>query len=443
MIDHESKTGILPHGSAAQARKKRLRWLVIASSVPLLGILTAFGIAPGTDTTQIPVKTVIEQLELPGTPDSIDAPADTTGYWHNERIERGDTAASVLQRLGVNDEQIARFLKSPAATHALIQIRPGQRIQAEVTGSGRLIWLRHLLSNSQMLEITPGKAGFEANRQQVALETHTIMKSGVIRDSLFGATDAAGIPDAIAMQIADIFSTDIDFHQDLRHGDRFNVIYEMMYHNGEPVMAGRVLAAEFINAGHSYRAVLSDVEGGKPEYYTPDGKPMKKAFLRSPLPFSRISSGFAMRFHPILKKWKQHKGIDYAAPIGTKVMAIADATVAFVGQERGYGNIIVLQHAGAYSTAYGHLSAFAKGLHRGEHVSQGQIIGYVGMTGWATGPHLHYEFRVAGIPTNPLTAKMPSAFPIAAQRMPRFRQMTQPLVSQLELLHDTNLVALE
>jgi murein DD-endopeptidase MepM/ murein hydrolase activator NlpD len=269
------------------------------------------------------------------------------------------------------------------------------------------------------------------------------MKSGVIRNSLFGATDAAGIPDAIATQIAELFSTDIDFHQDLRKGDSFNVVYETKSLNGQMVMTGRVLAAEFVNAGHPYRAVFFDGVNGKGEYYTPDGKPLKKAFLRSPLEFSRISSGFEMRFHPILKQWRQHKGVDYAAAIGTKVRAIADATVEFVGQQNGYGNFIVLKHSGNYSTAYGHLSAFAKGLHKGEKVSQGDLIGYVGMTGWATGPHLHYEFRIAGVATNPLTANIPVAFPIAAQQLPKFKAEAQPLVARLNLLDGTNLTAME
>jgi murein DD-endopeptidase MepM/ murein hydrolase activator NlpD len=443
MFKSKQKTSILTHSERLHARKIRLRWLIALSSLPLFGMVTAFGIAPQTDTSQVPIHTVVENLPIPDSLTQTDPQAVATSYWRDERVERGDTAASILQRLGVNDDQIALFLKSPNATHALIQIKSERRIQAQVTDTGNLIWLRHIDGNGNMLQIDADAGTFKVTQQAAQLQSQTVMKSGEIRNSLFGATDAAGIPDSVATQIADIFSTDIDFHQDLRRGDHFNVVYEVLYHNGEPVMTGRVLAAEFINAGHTYRAVFSDVANSKGEYYTPDGKPLKKAFLRSPLAFSRISSGFEMRFHPILKKWRQHKGIDYAAPIGTKVMAIADATVEFVGQQTGYGNFIVLKHSGNYSTAYGHLSAFAKGLHKGEKVSQGDVIGYVGMTGWATGPHLHYEFRVAGVATNPLTAKIPTAFPIAAQYMPKFKQTTQPLVAQLNLLDNTNLVAME
>ncbi|MDR3391577.1 MAG: peptidoglycan DD-metalloendopeptidase family protein [Sulfuriferula sp.] len=443
MFKSKQKTSILTHSERLHARKIRLRWLIALSSLPLFGMVTAFGIAPQTDTSQVPIHTVVENLPIPDSLTQTNPQAVATSYWRDERVERGDTAASILQRLGVNDDQITLFLKSPNATHALIQIKSERRIQAQVTDTGNLIWLRHIDGNGNMLQIDADAGTFKVTQQAAQLQSQTVMKSGEIRNSLFGATDAAGIPDSIATQMADIFSTDIDFHQDLRRGDHFNVVYEVLYHNGEPVMTGRVLAAEFINAGHTYRAVFSDVANSKGEYYTPDGKPLKKAFLRSPLAFSRISSGFEMRFHPILKQWRQHKGIDYAAPTGTKVMAIADATVEFVGQQTGYGNFIVLRHSGNYSTAYGHLSAFAKGLHKGEKVSQGDVIGYVGMTGWATGPHLHYEFRVAGVATNPLTAKIPTAFPIAAQYMPKFKQTTQPLVAQLNLLDNTNLVAME
>ncbi len=443
MSDHESKTVILTHSEYLDARKKRMRWLIAASSVPFLAVLTAFGLAPDTSTSHVNVQTVVQNLALPSHLETSDSNAAATSYWREDALERGDTAADLLQRLGVSTSQTNQFLKSADATHQLLQIRTGKTIQAQVSGDGHLIWLRHVNSDGTMLEITPQGSTFVASKHNLALDHHTVMKSGVIRGSLFAATDAAGIPDTVASEMADLFSSDIDFRHDLRRGDRFNLVYEVLYHDGQPVMTGRILAAEFINAGHSYRAVWSDVNGGKGEYYTPEGKPLKKAFLRSPVPFTRITSGFAMRFHPILKQWKQHKGVDFAAPIGTKVMAVADATVDFAGQERGYGNVVILKHAGNYSTVYGHLSAFAKGLHRGEHVSQGDIIAYTGMTGWATGPHLHYEFRINGVPTNPLTAKIPTAFPIAANLMSRFHQETQPVVAKLNLLSGTNLVAME
>jgi murein DD-endopeptidase MepM/ murein hydrolase activator NlpD len=441
MAKFKRNTSLLTHSERVHARKIRLRWLIVLSSLPLFGMVTAFGIAPQTDTSNIAIQTVVENITLPTTIALSNTSANT--YWRDERVERGDTAASILQRLDVSSEQIAAFLKTPDATRALIQITPGKRIQAAVTDDGKLVWLRRVDSDGNMLEISEQAGKFITSTTVAKLQTQTVMKSGVIRNSLYGATDAAGIPDAIATQMAELFSTDIDFHQDIRKGDHFNVVYEVKSLNGQTVMTGRVLAAEFINAGHAYRAVYFDGINGKGEYYTPDGKPLKKAFLRSPLAFSRISSGFEMRFHPILKQWRQHKGIDYAAPTGTPVRAIADATVEFAGKENGYGNFIVLKHSGNYSTAYGHLSAFAKGLHKGEKVSQGDLIGYVGSTGWATGPHLHYEFRIAGVATNPLTANIPVAFPIAAQQLPKFKAEAQPLVAQLNLLDGTNLTAME
>lgn len=433
----------LTHANKLHARKVRLRWLVAASTLPLFGIIAAFGVAPQTDTNNIPVNTVIENLTVPSTVIKADNSSSTTAYWRDERIESGDTVATLLDRLGVSSEESARFLHNPKATRALAQIKPGRRIQAQTTDSGELLWLRHINSAGSLVQISRQGQSFTVSQQQAALETRTIMKSGEIHNSLFGATDAAGIPDSIVTQMAKLFSGDIDFHRDLHRGDQFKVVYEMLYSNGEPVITGRILAAEFTNDGQTYQAVYFRQPNGTGAYYTPAGKSLKKAFLRSPIEFSRITSGFGMRYHPILKQWREHKGVDYAAPTGTKIKAVADAVVSFAGQENGYGNFVLLQHSGNYSTAYGHLSAFAKGLHKGEKIHQGEVIGYVGSTGWATGPHLHFELRIAGVAVNPLTAKIPYAFPISAQYQPMFRSATQPLVAKLDLLNGTNLAALE
>lgn len=433
----------LTQAEKSHARKIRLRWLVAVSALPLFGIVAAFGVAPQTDTTNIPVSTVIENLPISAKAIQADNSMPATAYWRDERIEAGDTVAKILERLGASSEESAAFLRNTEATRALAQIKPGKHIQAETNDTGELLWLRHVDAAGTLLQISKTGQVFSVSQQQAALETRTMMKSGEIRYSLFGATDAAGVPDAIATQMAELFSTDIDFHQDLRQGDNFKVVYEVQYSNGEPVMTGRILAAEFTNAGHTYRTVYFQQPNGKGEYYTPDGKPLKKAFLRSPIEFSRISSGFSRRFHPILKQWREHKGVDYAAPAGTKIKAVADAVVDFVGRKNGYGNFILLKHSGNFTTAYAHLSAFASGLRRGEKISQGDVIGYVGSTGWATGPHLHYEFRIAGVAINPLTAKIPTAFPISAQYQSLFFNTAQPMVAKLALLDDTNLAAME
>lgn len=426
-----------------QARKIRLRWLVAASAIPLFGIVTAFGVAPSTDTTNTPVRTLIENLPLSVKAiETNNAPTDLT-YWRDERIEAGDTVAKILERLGVSNEESAAFLRNPEATRALGQIKPGKHIQAEVNDSGELLLVRHVNAAGTLLQISKTGQIFAVSQQPAALETRAVMKSGEIRYSLFGATDAAGVPDTIATQMAELFSTDIDFHQDLRRGDRFKIVYEVQYNNGEPVMTGKILATEFTNAGITYRAVYFQQPDGKGEYYTPEGKPLKKAFLRSPIEFSRISSGFSRRFHPILQQWREHKGVDYAAPTGTKIKAVADAVVDFAGRKNGYGNFIVLRHNGNFTTAYAHLSAFASGLRQGEKISQGDVIGYVGSTGWATGPHLHYEFRIAGTAVNPLTAKIPTAYPISAQYQSLFFNTAQPMVAKLNLLDETNLAVME
>ena len=261
---------------------------------------------------------------------------------------------------------------------------------------------------------------------------------------MYAATDAAGLPDPVANQMAEIFAGDVDFHRDLHHGDRFSVIYEMSYSNGEPVSAGRILAAEFTNQGKTYRASYFQMPGTKGDYFSPDGKSMRKAFLRSPLEFSRVSSGFSnSRLHPVLNTIRAHKGVDYAAPIGTKVKVTADGTVAQIGKQNGYGNVVVVNHQGRYSTVYGHLSAFVKGMRQGQHVNQGDLIGYVGMTGLATGPHLHYEFKIDGVQRDPLRVALPDARPITKQQRTAFEDTTRQYNGRLAMLREARLAKLD
>lgn len=293
-----------------------------------------------------------------------------------------------------------------------------------------------------MLVIQKNGDGFNAAEQPIAPTARTVFKSGVIRSSLFGATDAAGIPETVAMQLAKIFSTQIDFHQDLRRGDQFSVVYEMLYQNGEPVRVGKVLTAEFINQNKSYRVAYFESPEGDGDYYTPDGRNLRKAFLRSPIEFSRVSSGFSSsRFHPVLNKWRAHKGVDFAAPSGTGILATADGKVSFVGTKGGYGNVVEIKHHENYSTLYAHLSRFGK-IHVGEKIRQGEVIGYVGRTGLATGPHLHYEFKVAGAHQDPLTVA-PLSQPMTPALRPAFDKTSKNLMAQLELLRGTNLARFE
>lgn len=421
--------------------KKNLRRLVIISSIPLFGVVAAFGIVPDTPLEDIPVQRIVLDLPLPNIPQTNDA---NIILWQQERIQRNDSVASLLARLKINSEDKSGFLHDARNIKTMRRLVPGKTIHAQTTAAGELLALRYFPGGSEQLLVEKTDGTFKENKSPFNIETHIKMKSGVIRSSLFAATDGANVPDSVAIQIAEIFASDIDFHRDLRKEDRFKVVYELRYSNGEPTGAGRVLAVEFINKGKTYQAVYFEANDKERGYYTPDGKNLRRAFLRSPLKFSRISSGFTRsRYHPVLKKWRAHKGVDYAARRGTPVRATANGTVAVSTRQRGYGKLIILKHRGRYSTAYAHLSAFAKGLRKGKRVNQGDIIGYVGSTGLATGPHLHYEFRINGVQRNPLRVVMPAAIPLAAKNIPAFNKNTEPLMARLNMLRDTNLAFLD
>ncbi len=409
--------------------------------LPLFGAIAAFGTAPESQFL-LPRTAVPEPLKIDIDEALVPAP---TAYIREERFQRGDTLSSLLSRLGVNAEETQKLLRTQAA--ALRSLRTGSVVNAEVGADGTLLSMNFVPGREVLAVIARDGDGFKAGESKLALRAQTILKSGTIRSSLFAAADAAGLPDGVAVQMAEIFGGDIDFHRDLRKGDRFSVVYEVLYHEGRVARSGRLLAAEFVNAGKSYRAVwYSGGDGkdpGKVGYYTPDGKNLRKAFLRSPLEFSRVSSGFGMRMHPIMQQWRAHKGIDYAAPSGTRVRSVGDGVIEFAGRQGGYGNMVVIRHGGQYSTAYAHLSRIAPGLHRGARVAQGDALGFVGQTGWATGPHLHYEFRIAGEARNPLAVAMPAALPVAANELPAFRLHAAPLAAQLDLIANSNLAFLE
>ena len=434
------ETQILAHFGSLRESKLRLRWIVTLCSLPFLGMVAAFGTAPDTDYSFVPTRTVVESLALAPAEQSADSDEI---FWREERFGRGDTVSDLLARLGVNDEEARSLLQHIKPGRSLQLLRPGTTVQARTTDDGALLALRYITDKGRLIGFDKQGAGFKSIDQQLQLTPQQQMKSGEIRSSLFAATDAAGLSDNVATQLADVFGGDIDFHRDLRRGDKFTVVYEMYYDHGRPIKSGRLLAAEFINQGKSYRAIWFQDAEGKGGYYTPDGKNLRKEFLRSPLEFSRISSGFAMRYHPILHQWRAHKGIDYAAPVGTHVKATAEGVVEFVGWENGYGKVVTLRHQGGFSTRYAHLSSFEPGLHKGERVHQGDVIGRVGQTGWATGPHLHYEFRVNNEVRNPLTVALPAARPIPAREMTAFNSVSGPLATELNLLRNTNLALIE
>jgi murein DD-endopeptidase MepM/ murein hydrolase activator NlpD len=396
----------------------------------IFGAVAAFAtIAPSPDAQILLSRTSsIESLPIPAEA-LLPSPAS---YIREERFQRGDTLSAFLSRLGVADGEAG----SVARQKALQALRPGYNVAAEVSAEGRLVALSFLTARDTLVQISREGEELRSSEERAALYTQVAMKSSVVQSSLFAASDSAGIPDGVAMQLADIFGAEIDFHRDLRKGDQFTVVYELHHLAGRPVRAGRVLAAEFSSRGKTYRAV--NYGNG---YYAPNGNNLRKAFLRAPLEFSRVSSGFGLRVHSIAKAWRAHQGIDYAAPTGTRVRAVGGAVVEYAGPRGGYGNTVILRHPGQYSTVYAHLSRIA--VKRGARVDQNDTIGFVGQTGWATGPHLHYEFRINGQSRNPMSIAMPAASPVPAAELAAFQAHAAPLIARLELLANSNLALLE
>lgn len=413
--------------------------LVVLFALPVFGMLTAFGVASDTQLERLERREVLQELPVPPVSEPELAVVDgATEFRSSDRIQRGDTVAELLKRLGVEDQAAFNFLRTDKSARSIFQLRPGRTVQAIVNSNRELQSFSYLHSPDQYLLVTRTGEGFSARELTIQAQAQPVYKSGTIKSSLYAATDGAGIPDAIATQIARIFSTDIDFHVDLRKGDRFSVVYEMLYQDGAYLRPGRVLSAEFTNAGKTFEAYLFTDADGADGYYSADGQNRAKSFLRSALAFSRVSSGFGGRVHPLLKNWRQHTGVDFAAPKGTPIWATADGIVEFAGNKGGYGNMIEIRHMGGITTLYGHLSGFAANVRRGTRVSQGQTIGFVGATGWATGPHLHYEFKVSGIHQDPLKVALPKAEPLAAQYLASFQRSARVQGEQLALLRDSS-----
>jgi murein DD-endopeptidase MepM/ murein hydrolase activator NlpD len=432
MITHKST--ILAQSVHASARRSARaptagQWLAVA----LFGIsgVAAFNLVANTAPDLTPIRVI--RADLPS-PEVAVVAAEGVGYWREDRIRRGDTIGSVLARLGVDDPAALVFLRTNPSARPLYQLRPGKPLSVETDDEGRLISLRFVTGDGERLTIARHGDELAAQTTAAPVEIRWKMAAGEIHSSLFGAADAAGLPDSVTLQLADVFAGDIDFYHDLRRGDRFSVVYEMRYLDGEPVGVGRIVAAEFENQGRAFRALLWRGDDGREDYFADDGAPMRKAFLRSPMEFSRVTSGFSnARFHPIMQDWRAHKGVDYAAPMGTPVRATGNAKVTFAGKQNGYGNVIELRHQGAFSTLYAHLSRLAPQVRAGARVAQGEVIGYVGQTGWATGPHLHYEFRVGGEQRNPLTVALPSGEPLAPAHRLAFAERAAPAAAQLAL----------
>lgn len=413
--------------------KFKFHWLAVASGVLALLLFVAFSETPQAETQNITLKTITEEVTLPLPMASMDA---DESFWQIEQVRRDDTLVTLFERMGIRDKEAVNFLLlSPDAKALNTQLLPGHTIEIKADRNGKLLHLEYELDAENILVAGLTNSGYVVATQKLILDHQPVFKSATIRDSLFGATDDAGIPDQIAIQIAEILAGEIDFYQDLRPGDQFHVIYEAFYNAGELMKTGNVLAVEFVNNGKTYQAMHFGDGSGKFSYYTPDGHSLHKSFLRSPLEFTRISSAFsAGRYHPILQRIKAHKGVDMAAPTGTRIKASGEGVVAFMGRKGGYGNVVVLKHDNGVSTLYGHLSRFAATLRKGQSVAQGDIIGYVGMTGLATGPHLHYEFLVDGVQRDPMKVALPTSIPIDRNLKPAFDKQVLNYMARLEML---------
>lgn len=421
---------------------------IVSAGAALLSVF-AFGavaVAPiAPDAADMPVTSIEQNLELPNLADQIAAlQQNEQQFIHEERIRPGDSIGSLFTRLGVNDADAQKFLRTDKTARRLLSLKTGKRVQAETDEHGLLLSMRATITDGKAgdaRQITVERQGekFVAVEAPAKLERRVEMRSREITTSLYSATDSnvdgGSMPDSVVGQMIEMFSTNIDFRSDLKRGDRFSVVYETFWLDGELVKTGRILAGEFVNRGVAYQSVWYEdpvtKQGG---YYSLDGKALKKAFLKSPLQFSRISSGFSMRVHPISGKWKAHKGVDYAASTGTPIRAVADGVIDFAGNSGGYGNQVVLKHWSSYSTAYAHMSRIAPGMRKGTKVSQGQVIGYVGSTGWSTGPHLHYEFRVAGQAQNPEKFKSLAQQPLSQAELARFRMAAAEMNHRFSLL---------
>ncbi len=377
-----------------------------------------------------------------------DEPAQETmpaeGTWNQVTVRSGDSLARIFAKHGLDPQDLHTIIALGGEAKDLARIHPGDTLEFCRDDEGELLELIYTKDELHGLRFQRSGDGFVIKAIDRHPERRTASANAVIDSSLFLAAQKAQLSDNLTMQLAGIFGWDVDFALDIRKGDSFSVLYEELFLDGQKIDDGKILAAEFVNNGKVYRAVRYQDAKGRTDYYSPSGRSMRKTFFRTPVAFSRISSGFSLgRKHPVLNRIRAHKGVDYAAPQGTPVKATANGKIIYRGRKGGYGKVVIIQHGSSYSTLYAHLSRFVRGQANGSRVRQGQVIGYVGKTGLATGPHLHYEFRVNGTHRNPLTVKLPTAAPLDEEFMADFEEHSQTLLAQLEQIRaDATQVAL-
>ncbi|GAA0795439.1 peptidoglycan DD-metalloendopeptidase family protein [Marinobacterium sediminicola] len=391
-----------------------------------------------------PTTPAVTPSEPEPKPDSLDTPEiaaepapalkpvpQRVENWVEYPVKSGDNLTTLFKRAGLGPRDVYRISQAVSGSDALSRLRPGQTL-AFLIEDGLLRKLRHAQDrlNTTLIELTD--TGYQVQQLERTPESRTAYAEGTITRSLFLDASEAGLSNKTIMQLAEIFGWDIDFALDIREGDRFRILYEQDYLDDAPLDQSRILAAEFINQGKTFSAIRFTDSKGNSQYFAPDGRSMRKAFLRSPVDFSRISSRFKPeRYHPVLGKKRPHRGVDYAAATGTPIKAAGDGKIIWRGTKGGYGRTIILQHGGNITTLYAHLSRYQKGLNNGARVKQGQVIGYVGASGLATGPHLHYEFRSNGVHKNPLTVALPAAEPVASEERAAFQAESERLLAVL------------
>ena len=426
--------------------KLPFKLLIVSTAVVLLGF-SASNWQPTAKAVDSTFKSnrLHYALDLPEASISLEADIQKSlesaaeSPWTTVTIQSGDTLASIFDLNGIPAATTYAIATLNDQARSLRQIQPGQKIHLLFDDQNQLSRMKYEADITKTLLIQRGEdQSFSSQIINSQLDAYPVYREGIIESSLFEAAAESNIPESVIMDLAGIFGWDIDFSLDIRQGDRFGIVYNELYKDDVKIRNGRILAAEFVNNGKTYRAVYYTDPKGDGDYFDESGKSMRKAFLRSPVKFARVSSRFSnKRWHPVLSKWRSHKGVDYAAKRGTPIRASGDGKVSFVGTKGGYGRTILIRHGGRYTTLYGHMNGYARGIRTGTKVKQGQIIGYVGSSGLATGPHLHYEFRVNGTHRNPLTVKLPEAKPVHPSYLKHFKEKTSVYLSMLQLMETT------
>lgn len=434
-------------------RARRRFWLLLAAAVMGGGVFEFFSLpapnlgqsnsavsiiskaAPAATATSAPVP-VSAQIAANSAPPPLPPGAENSKL----AVRRGDTLGHLFVRNDLSRADLASIMHLGGVVTQLRNIHSGEIIDVIHDAGGHVLGLSMQVDDAHRLQVQQTASGYRAEVVDIPTETSVAYAHGVIENSLFDAASRAGLADQVTMQLVHLFGWDIDFHHDIRSGDSFSILYQKIHREGQPVTDGPILAAEFTTGGKTYRIVRFTAPDGDSGYYTPDGRSVRKALLRAPVAYTRISSGFSLhRMNPVLHFIRPHYGVDYAAPMGTPIVAAGDGRIVFRGRKEGFGRCIIINNGGGYTTLYAHMSRFRSGQHVGSHVKQDQVIGYVGESGEATGPHLHYQIMVDGVPHNPRTVKLPSAAPVPAVYRPEFTRDLGVLLAQLSNSSETRI----